>query len=72
MTDPEDGTIDCSRVTLQYYLGHDQHAHPCSPIPGAPAPCRRRWPPVTALTPTCSPCSRPPTPMMVGSAAPAR
>lgn len=28
VTDPEDGTIDCDRVTLQYYLGHDEHAHP--------------------------------------------
>ncbi|WP_373320144.1 ThuA domain-containing protein [Virgisporangium aurantiacum] len=28
VTDPEDGTIDCSRVHLQLYLGHDAHAHP--------------------------------------------
>jgi PKD repeat protein/type 1 glutamine amidotransferase len=28
VTDPEDGTIDCSRVVLQYMLGHDEHAHP--------------------------------------------
>ncbi|MBB5869262.1 glucose/arabinose dehydrogenase [Allocatelliglobosispora scoriae] len=28
VTDPEDGTINCSRVTVQYYLGHDEHAHP--------------------------------------------
>jgi PKD repeat protein/type 1 glutamine amidotransferase len=28
VTDPEDGTIDCSRVVLQYLLGHDEHAHP--------------------------------------------
>ncbi|MFD0598539.1 PQQ-dependent sugar dehydrogenase [Catellatospora coxensis] len=28
VTDPEDGTIDCSRVNVQYYLGHDAHAHP--------------------------------------------
>ena len=28
VTDPEDGTIDCDRVTLQTYLGHDAHAHP--------------------------------------------
>ena len=27
VTDPEDGTIDCSRVTMAYVLGHDQHAH---------------------------------------------
>ncbi|GIF96399.1 ThuA domain-containing protein [Catellatospora citrea] len=28
VTDPEDGTINCSRVNVQYYLGHDAHAHP--------------------------------------------
>ncbi|MBF9133228.1 ThuA domain-containing protein [Plantactinospora sp. S1510] len=28
VTDPEDGTIDCDRVKLQYFLGHDEHAHP--------------------------------------------
>jgi glucose/arabinose dehydrogenase/PKD repeat protein/type 1 glutamine amidotransferase len=28
VTDPEDGTIDCSRVVLQYSFGHDEHAHP--------------------------------------------
>jgi glucose/arabinose dehydrogenase len=27
VTDPEDGTIDCNRVTLTYLLGHDSHAH---------------------------------------------
>src|SRR5262249_48225118 len=27
VTDPEDGTIDCSNVTMNYVLGHDQHAH---------------------------------------------
>ncbi|WP_200942816.1 PQQ-dependent sugar dehydrogenase [Cellulomonas sp. Root485] len=27
VTDPEDGTIDCSKVTMAYQLGHDQHAH---------------------------------------------
>ncbi|MEU4155282.1 PQQ-dependent sugar dehydrogenase [Actinoplanes sp. NPDC026670] len=26
-SDPEDGTIDCSRVTVAYLLGHDSHAH---------------------------------------------
>ncbi|MEU7822472.1 ThuA domain-containing protein [Catellatospora sp. NPDC049133] len=34
VTDPEDGTIDCSRVRLQYYLGHDQHAHPLQSYTG--------------------------------------
>jgi glucose/arabinose dehydrogenase len=27
VTDPEDGTIDCTRVTMTYVLGHDQHGH---------------------------------------------
>jgi glucose/arabinose dehydrogenase/PKD repeat protein len=27
VTDPEDGTIDCSKITMAYVLGHDQHAH---------------------------------------------
>ncbi|HCT77071.1 MAG TPA: PKD domain-containing protein, partial [Micromonosporaceae bacterium] len=34
VTDPEDGTIDCGRVTLQYYLGHDEHAHPLQTYTG--------------------------------------
>ncbi|GII59691.1 glycosyl hydrolase [Planotetraspora thailandica] len=27
VTDPEDGTIDCSKVTVTYFLGHDSHRH---------------------------------------------
>ncbi|MQW74974.1 DUF1349 domain-containing protein [Nocardioides sp. dk4132] len=27
VTDPEDGTIDCDRVTVQPGLGHDEHSH---------------------------------------------
>ncbi|GAB3985736.1 PQQ-dependent sugar dehydrogenase [Plantactinospora veratri] len=27
VTDPEDGTIDCSRVKMNYVLGHDSHGH---------------------------------------------
>ncbi|GIJ49296.1 glycosyl hydrolase [Virgisporangium aliadipatigenens] len=27
VTDPEDGAIDCTKVTMAYVLGHDQHAH---------------------------------------------
>ena len=27
VTDPEDGTIDCSKVSLNIQLGHDEHAH---------------------------------------------
>ncbi|MFL6124918.1 ThuA domain-containing protein [Actinophytocola sp.] len=30
VTDPEDGTIDCSKVTVEYILGHDNHGHPLS------------------------------------------
>ena len=28
VTDPEDGPIDCSRVTVTFVLGHDTHGHP--------------------------------------------
>jgi glucose/arabinose dehydrogenase len=27
VSDPEDGTINCARVTMTYVLGHDQHGH---------------------------------------------
>ncbi|MGR6918537.1 carbohydrate-binding protein [[Actinomadura] parvosata] len=27
VTDPEDGTVDCDRVTVAYLLGHDSHRH---------------------------------------------
>jgi glucose/arabinose dehydrogenase/PKD repeat protein len=27
VTDPEDGTVSCGRVTVTYLLGHDSHAH---------------------------------------------
>ncbi|MEU8272090.1 carbohydrate-binding protein [Sphaerisporangium sp. NPDC049002] len=27
VSDPEDGTIDCGKVTVTYSLGHDSHAH---------------------------------------------
>jgi len=27
VTDPEDGTITCTRVTVTYSIGHDSHAH---------------------------------------------
>ncbi|WDZ84724.1 lectin [Micromonospora cathayae] len=30
VTDPEDGTIDCTKVKLTYVLGHDQHGHAIS------------------------------------------
>jgi glucose/arabinose dehydrogenase/PKD repeat protein len=28
VSDPEDVTVDCDRVKLSYFLGHDDHAHP--------------------------------------------
>ncbi|HEU5108353.1 MAG TPA: PQQ-dependent sugar dehydrogenase, partial [Micromonosporaceae bacterium] len=34
VTDPEEGEIDCADVTLQYYLGHDEHAHPLQSYTG--------------------------------------
>ncbi|GHJ49551.1 glycosyl hydrolase [Catellatospora sp. TT07R-123] len=27
VTDPEDGTVNCTKVTVTYSLGHDSHAH---------------------------------------------
>jgi PKD repeat protein/plastocyanin len=34
VTDPEDGTISCSRVSLNVQLGHDDHAHPLQTLQG--------------------------------------
>ncbi|WP_041322586.1 ThuA domain-containing protein [Saccharomonospora viridis] len=34
VTDPEDGEIDCSKVTVEYILGHDNHGHPLSRASG--------------------------------------
>ncbi|MDI3421168.1 ThuA domain-containing protein [Streptomyces luteolus] len=34
VTDPEDGTVDCSKVTVNPALGHDDHEHPTTDIPG--------------------------------------
>ncbi|AGZ44101.1 ricin b lectin [Actinoplanes friuliensis DSM 7358] len=34
VSDPEDGTVDCSRVKLSYLLGHDDHAHPITSSTG--------------------------------------
>jgi cytochrome c len=34
VTDPEDGTIDCAKVTVEYILGHDNHGHPLSQAHG--------------------------------------
>ncbi|MFC7304094.1 PQQ-dependent sugar dehydrogenase [Streptomyces monticola] len=28
VTDPEDGTIDCSKVKITFIVGHDSHGHP--------------------------------------------
>ena len=37
VSDPEDGTIDCSRVTVQAILGHDSHGHPLDQSTGCTA-----------------------------------
>jgi cytochrome c len=34
VSDPEDGTIDCAKVTVEYILGHDAHGHPLSRVNG--------------------------------------
>ncbi|MGW4466211.1 ThuA domain-containing protein [Micromonospora sp. NPDC004704] len=34
VTDPEDGTIDCTRVAVNFVLGHDQHGHPMTSATG--------------------------------------
>ncbi|MEV7991893.1 PQQ-dependent sugar dehydrogenase [Streptomyces sp. NPDC086077] len=28
VTDPEDGTVDCSKVKVSFIIGHDSHGHP--------------------------------------------
>ncbi|UYQ65559.1 ThuA domain-containing protein [Streptomyces peucetius] len=34
VTDPEDGTVDCAKVTVNYILGHDSHGHPITSAKG--------------------------------------
>ncbi|GHJ41469.1 ThuA domain-containing protein [Streptomyces sp. TS71-3] len=34
VTDAEDGTVDCSKVTVNYILGHDSHGHPITSAKG--------------------------------------
>ncbi|WP_234102329.1 PKD domain-containing protein, partial [Streptomyces venezuelae] len=34
VTDPEDGTIDCTKVKVTYILGHDSHGHPVTSANG--------------------------------------
>jgi hypothetical protein len=34
VTDPEDGTIDCTRVHMTYILGHDSHGHTITTVNG--------------------------------------
>ncbi|MFF3286355.1 ThuA domain-containing protein [Streptomyces sp. NPDC003023] len=34
VSDPEDGTIDCSKVKVNYILGHDSHGHPITSATG--------------------------------------
>ncbi|WP_406103095.1 PQQ-dependent sugar dehydrogenase [Streptomyces sp. NBC_01003] len=34
VTDPEDGTIDCSKVKVTHIIGHDSHGHPVTSANG--------------------------------------
>ncbi|MFE6802562.1 PQQ-dependent sugar dehydrogenase [Streptomyces sp. NPDC057681] len=34
VTDPEDGTIDCSKVKVTHIIGHDSHGHPITSANG--------------------------------------
>jgi glucose/arabinose dehydrogenase/PKD repeat protein len=34
VTDPEDAPVDCSKVVVEYILGHDSHGHPLSRATG--------------------------------------
>ncbi|MFB8036488.1 ThuA domain-containing protein [Streptomyces sp. NPDC056004] len=34
VTDPEDGTIDCSKIEVRFILGHDSHGHPITSAHG--------------------------------------
>ena len=34
VTDPEDASIDCTKVHVEYILGHDNHGHPLSQATG--------------------------------------
>ncbi|RKR92021.1 PKD domain-containing protein [Micromonospora pisi] len=34
VTDPEDGTIDCTKVVVNFVLGHDEHGHPMTSATG--------------------------------------
>ncbi|MCL7496095.1 PQQ-dependent sugar dehydrogenase [Streptomyces sp. MCA2] len=34
VTDPEDGTIDCTKVKVTHILGHDSHGHPVTSATG--------------------------------------
>ncbi|MEU1604400.1 RICIN domain-containing protein [Micromonospora matsumotoense] len=34
VTDPEDGTVDCTKVKMTYVLGHDQHGHQITSVNG--------------------------------------
>ncbi|MFJ8849168.1 ThuA domain-containing protein [Streptomyces sp. NPDC102437] len=34
VSDPEDGPVDCTKVTVNPALGHDDHEHPTTDIPG--------------------------------------
>jgi glucose/arabinose dehydrogenase/PKD repeat protein len=34
VTDPEDGAVDCARVKVTYFLGHDDHQHQMTTVNG--------------------------------------
>ena len=51
VTDPEDGTIDCAKVTLNIQLGHDEHAHRAD-VQDRAARARSRRPRTRATTRT--------------------
>ncbi|WP_230984912.1 PKD domain-containing protein [Microbispora oryzae] len=62
VSDPEDGTIGCSGVTVTYFLGHDGHATRSPRSPGVLGRSRRRSTVSTTLRPTSTGCCRRPTP----------
>ena len=59
VTDPEDGTIDCSKVKVNFILGHDQHGHPITSATGCTGSCRPRPTASTARATTSSASSTP-------------
>ena len=58
----DDTPVDCSKVTVAYVLGHEQHGHPLSARRAARLDPRRSSTPATPGRRTSAPCSSPPTP----------